>query len=102
MRQSIQTYAERFLTDDLIDTGGTIVKAAEALMKDGAAGVVIAAQHGAHRGALERDGAAHPVGVAHGVGALHDRDVDGGLRGTRDRQVHGLAGLLRQLTHRLT
>lgn len=33
------------LTDDMIDTGGTIVKAAEALMKDGAAGVVIAATH---------------------------------------------------------
>src|ERR1700712_5004647 len=31
------------LTDDMIDTGGTIVKAAEALMTDGAAGVVIAA-----------------------------------------------------------
>jgi ribose-phosphate pyrophosphokinase len=33
------------LADDMIDTGGTIVKAAEALMKDGAAGVVIAATH---------------------------------------------------------
>ena len=33
------------LVDDMIDTGGTIVKAAEALMKDGAAGVVIAATH---------------------------------------------------------
>jgi ribose-phosphate pyrophosphokinase len=33
------------LTDDIIDTGGTIVKAAEALMGDGAAGVVIAATH---------------------------------------------------------
>ena len=33
------------LTDDIIDTGGTIVKAAEALMNDGAAGVVIAATH---------------------------------------------------------
>ena len=33
------------LTDDMIDTGGTIVKAAEALMADGAAGVVIAATH---------------------------------------------------------
>ena len=31
--------------DDMIDTGGTIVKAAEALMADGAAGVVIAATH---------------------------------------------------------
>lgn len=33
------------LTDDMIDTGGTIVKAAEALMEDGAAGVIIAATH---------------------------------------------------------
>ena len=33
------------LVDDMIDTGGTIVQAAEALMKDGAAGVVIAATH---------------------------------------------------------
>ncbi|MGA8210800.1 MAG: ribose-phosphate diphosphokinase [Nocardioidaceae bacterium] len=33
------------LVDDMIDTGGTIVKAAEALMADGAAGVVIVATH---------------------------------------------------------
>jgi ribose-phosphate pyrophosphokinase len=33
------------LVDDMIDTGGTIVKATEALMKEGAAGVVIAATH---------------------------------------------------------
>jgi ribose-phosphate pyrophosphokinase len=33
------------LVDDMIDTGGTVVKAAEALMADGAAGVVIAATH---------------------------------------------------------
>ncbi|WP_370247321.1 ribose-phosphate diphosphokinase [Nocardioides sp.] len=33
------------LSDDMIDTGGTIVKAAEALMNDGAAGVIIAATH---------------------------------------------------------
>ena len=33
------------LVDDMIDTGGTITKAAEALIKDGAAGVVIAATH---------------------------------------------------------
>ncbi len=33
------------LTDDMIDTGGTIVQAAEACMNDGAAGVVIAATH---------------------------------------------------------
>ncbi|UAL31819.1 ribose-phosphate diphosphokinase [Nocardioides rotundus] len=33
------------LVDDMIDTAGTIVAAAEALMADGAAGVVIAATH---------------------------------------------------------
>jgi len=33
------------LVDDMIDTGGTIVKAADALMDAGAAGVVIAATH---------------------------------------------------------
>jgi ribose-phosphate pyrophosphokinase len=33
------------LVDDMIDTGGTIVKAAEALMADGAAGVIIVATH---------------------------------------------------------
>jgi ribose-phosphate pyrophosphokinase len=33
------------LTDDMIDTGGTIVKAAEAIMSEGAAGVIICATH---------------------------------------------------------
>ncbi|MGY0539778.1 ribose-phosphate diphosphokinase [Nocardioides sp. YJ-D4] len=33
------------LADDMIDTGGTIVKAADALMADGAAGVIICATH---------------------------------------------------------
>jgi ribose-phosphate pyrophosphokinase len=33
------------LVDDMIDTGGTIVKAAEALMAEGAAAVIIAATH---------------------------------------------------------
>jgi ribose-phosphate pyrophosphokinase len=33
------------LVDDMIDTGGTIVKAADAIMNQGAAGVVIAATH---------------------------------------------------------
>ncbi|MCW2827078.1 MAG: ribose-phosphate diphosphokinase, partial [Marmoricola sp.] len=33
------------LVDDMIDTGGTIVNATEALMAEGAAGVVIAATH---------------------------------------------------------
>ena len=33
------------LVDDMIDTGGTIVHAAEALARDGAAGIVIAATH---------------------------------------------------------
>jgi len=43
------------LVDDLIDTGGTIVQAAEALMNDGAEGVVIAATHPVFSGpAIER------------------------------------------------
>jgi ribose-phosphate pyrophosphokinase len=33
------------LVDDMIDTGGTITKAADALMAEGAAGVIIAATH---------------------------------------------------------
>lgn len=33
------------LTDDIIDTGGTIVKAAEAIMSAGASGVILAATH---------------------------------------------------------
>jgi ribose-phosphate pyrophosphokinase len=33
------------LVDDMIDTGGTIVKAAEALVQEGAADVIIAATH---------------------------------------------------------
>jgi ribose-phosphate pyrophosphokinase len=34
------------LVDDMIDTGGTIVKAAEALKKNGAKKVIVAATHG--------------------------------------------------------
>ena len=33
------------LVDDMIDTGGTIVKAADALFEDGAADVIVAATH---------------------------------------------------------
>ncbi|MFN8195858.1 MAG: ribose-phosphate diphosphokinase [Nocardioidaceae bacterium] len=33
------------LVDDMIDTGGTIVKAAEAIMAEGATGVIVAATH---------------------------------------------------------
>ncbi|MGA8979255.1 MAG: ribose-phosphate diphosphokinase [Pedococcus sp.] len=43
------------LVDDMIDTGGTITKAADALMQEGAAGVVIAATHAILSGpAIER------------------------------------------------
>jgi ribose-phosphate pyrophosphokinase len=43
------------LVDDMIDTGGTITKAADALMADGASGVVIAATHAILSGpAVER------------------------------------------------
>ena len=38
------------IVDDLIDTGGTIVQAAEALMADGAADVVVAATHAVFSG----------------------------------------------------
>ena len=34
------------LVDDMIDTGGTIVKAADALFDAGAADVIVAATHG--------------------------------------------------------
>lgn len=43
------------LVDDMIDTAGTITKAADALMEDGAAGVIIAATHAIFSGpAAER------------------------------------------------
>jgi ribose-phosphate pyrophosphokinase len=43
------------LVDDMIDTGGTIAKATEALLADGASDVVIAATHGVLSGpAIER------------------------------------------------
>jgi ribose-phosphate pyrophosphokinase len=43
------------VVDDMIDTGGTIVKAAEALFEEGAAKVVVAATHGVLSGpAVER------------------------------------------------
>lgn len=43
------------LLDDIVDTGGTIAKAAEALREDGAAQVIIAATHGVLSGpAVER------------------------------------------------
>jgi ribose-phosphate pyrophosphokinase len=43
------------IVDDMIDTGGTIVKAAEALFEEGAATVVVAATHGVLSGpAIDR------------------------------------------------
>jgi len=43
------------IVDDMIDTGGTIVKAAEALKKNGAKGVIVAATHAIFSGpAVER------------------------------------------------
>ena len=43
------------LVDDMIDTGGTIVKAAETLFEAGAADVIVAATHGVLSGpAVER------------------------------------------------
>ncbi|MFZ2501640.1 MAG: ribose-phosphate diphosphokinase [Nocardioides sp.] len=49
------------LVDDMIDTGGTIVQAAEALINDGAAGVIIAATHPILSGSAPERLAAAPV-----------------------------------------
>lgn len=67
------------LTDDMIDTGGTIVKAAEALMADGAAGVVIAATHAILSGpAVDRlkNSPAAEVIVTNTLPISEDREFD--------------------------
>ena len=89
------------LVDDMIDTGGTITKAADALMADGAKAVVIAATHailsdpavdrlrdcaarGGHRDQHPADRAGEGGGRRH-HGAVdrpaHQRRDQGGLRG---------------------
>jgi ribose-phosphate pyrophosphokinase len=67
------------LVDDMIDTGGTITKAADALMADGAAGVVIAATHAILSGpAVERLNAcvAREVIVTNTLPIAEDRRFD--------------------------
>ncbi len=92
------------LVDDMIDSGGTITQAADALMKDGASGVVIAATHAILSGpAVDRlknsvaqrgrghqhaaDPAGAPVRQAH---RALDRPADqpGDPRGLRGRVGH--------------
>ena len=67
------------LVDDMIDTGGTITKAADALMAEGAAGVVIAATHAILSGpAVERlkDCGAIEVIVTDTLPITPDREFD--------------------------
>src|SRR5689334_8501273 len=68
------------LVDDMIDTGGTITKAADALMADGAAGVVIAATHAILSApATERllDCAAREVIVTHTLPIAPELEFEG-------------------------
>ena len=70
------------LVDDMIDTGGTITKAAEALMADGAAGVVIAATH-----AILSEPGGRPAQELPGAGGhRHQHAAD--HAGPRVRQAH--------------
>jgi ribose-phosphate pyrophosphokinase len=67
------------LVDDMIDTAGTITKAADALMEDGAAGVVIAATHAILSGpAVDRLKAcsAHEVIVTNTLPIPEERQFD--------------------------
>ena len=67
------------LVDDMIDTGGTITKAADALMAEGAAGVVIAATHAILSGPavdrLKNCGAAEVI-VTNTLPISPDREFD--------------------------
>lgn len=67
------------LVDDLIDTGGTICQAAEALMNDGAAEVIIAATHAVFSGeAVDRlkNSVAAEVIVTNTLPLAEDRQFD--------------------------
>ncbi|MBO1765882.1 ribose-phosphate diphosphokinase [Allobranchiibius sp. GilTou38] len=67
------------LVDDMIDSGGTICNAADALMNDGAAGVVIAATHPIFSGpAIERmrDSVASEVIVTDTLPVPDDKQFD--------------------------
>src|SRR5512141_1162207 len=68
------------LVDDMIDTGGTITKAADALMADGAKAVVIAVTHAILSGpAVQRlrDCAAEEVIVTNTLPIPPEKEVDG-------------------------
>ncbi len=67
------------LVDDMIDTGGTITKAADAIMAEGAAGVIIAATHAILSGpAVDRlkNCSAAEVIVTNTLPIPHDREFD--------------------------
>jgi ribose-phosphate pyrophosphokinase len=67
------------LVDDMIDTGSTITKAADALMAAGAAGVIIAATHAILSGpAVDRlkNCTAAEVIVTNTLPIAHDREID--------------------------
>ncbi len=67
------------LVDDMIDTGGTITKAADAIMAEGAAGVVIVATHAILSGpAVDRlkNCGAHEVIVTNTLPIPPDREFD--------------------------
>ena len=67
------------LVDDMIDTGGTVVKAADALVAEGAAGVIIAATHAILSDpAVDRlkNSSAAEVVVTNTLPMTDDRDFD--------------------------
>ena len=77
------------LVDDMIDTGGTITKAADALMADGAKGVIIAATHAILSGpAVER---LRDCAGARGHRHEHPADLAGRRVRRADRPVHRAA-----------
>ena len=82
------------LVDDMIDTGGTITKAADALMADGAKAVVIAATHAILSDpAVERlrDCAAEEVIVTNTLPIPPEKEIDG-HHGAVDRAAHQRRG----------
>lgn len=67
------------LVDDMIDSGGTICKAAEAIMAEGAKGVIIAATHGILSGTASerlRDSVAREVILTDTLPIAEDRQFD--------------------------
>ena len=67
------------LVDDMIDSGGTICKAAEAIMAEGAKGVIIAATHGILSGTASerlRDSVAREVILTDTLPIAEDRQFE--------------------------